>query len=267
MKGKVLITLMVGLLLLSFVSSPAFSGVEPMPWHTQVNMLNSVMNNFDSINRRLEDVLRPPNPNLMKMPAPEGRMGRLEAVANQLKLVNEKIMQTMSGVPMEPVPPEIEMVVMDINAAAMETARMARMGLRDEKNEGVRHAFSEVLMAADMIIHTLGDWMMNPIDVTLPSNEAVCLIGYPCYIEWDTSNIQGWNFVWLEVVYPDGSECCGAYPVPNTGEYHDWKPDPSWADPGVLCQPFRIKVYTNGDEWGVSGLFKVGTGDNICTWQ
>jgi hypothetical protein len=167
---------------------------------------------------------------------------------------------------MDPEPPEIKIVLMDINREAIETERMARMGIRHE-NEGVRNAFMKVQMAAEMIIMTVKDWMMTPIYVIQPFTGTSCVIGYPCSITWDTSNIQNYGYVWLEVVYPDGSECCGNYPVPNTGSYYDWLPDPSWADPGNLCQPFRIKVYTNDKVyWGLSGLFKVGIFPLGCTW-
>ncbi len=265
MKKKFVLT-MLGLLILSFFTIPAFAGVEPTPWHAQVNRLNAVMNGLDSINRRLEDVLPPPDPFKLRMPAPEGVMGRLEAMADQLNLLDDKITAAMSGVPLKPEPVAIKTVLMDINRSAMETARMARIGIGDT-NEGVSNAFAKVQTAAEMITATVKDWMMNPIDVIRPYNESICVIGYPCNIAWDTSNIQGYNMVWLEVVYPDVSECCGPYPVPNTGNYV-WEPDPSWADPGVLCQPFRIKVYTNDDVyWGVSGLFKVGvTSPLVCTW-
>lgn len=267
MKGKLLLTVMLGLLFYSFLASSAFAqGIKPVPWHTQVNRLNSIMDGLDSIMRRLAEVLTSPDRSKLKSSAPEGVMGRLEAMANQLDVLNDRIVAAMSGVPMKPLPLEIEMVLMDINRGAMETAKIARMGIRD-KNEGVRNAFMKVQMAAEMTILTVKDWMMNPIYVFQPFNESVCVIGYPCDIGWDTSNIQGYNMVWLEVVYPDGTGGWGTYPVPNTGYYYDWAPDPSWADPSVLCQPFRIKIFTNDNTyWGMSGLFKVGIYPLGCTW-
>lgn len=269
MKQKLVINVIIGLLLLSLLSIPAFAGVEPSPFHTQVNRLESVMNGLDSVNRRLVDVLTQPDPFKLKMPAPEGVIGRLEAMANQLDMLNNKIMTALSGVPMKPVPTEIKIVLMDINRDVMETAKIARMGIRYE-NEGVRNAFIKVQTAAEGIIITVKDWVMNPINVYLPFNEAVCFIGYECTIAWDTSTIQNYPTVWLGIVYPDGSKCCGdQYGIPNTGEYHDFVPDQYWADPISYCQPFRIKVYVdpNSDDYsGVSGLFKVGILGDSCHW-
>jgi uncharacterized membrane protein len=56
MKEKVIITAMIGLLFLSCLSIASFAGIEPVPWHAQINRLNSVVNGLDSINRRLDDV-------------------------------------------------------------------------------------------------------------------------------------------------------------------------------------------------------------------
>jgi hypothetical protein len=259
MKQKLVIRVIIGLIILSCFSIPALAGVAPTPWHTQVNRLNSAMNSLHSVNTRLAEVFYNP-------PAPEGAIGKLDAMTNQLYGLNDKIMAALSGVPMKPEPPEIGIVLMDINRGAMETVKITGIGMRNE-NEGLRNAFMKVQMAAEMIITTVKDWMMNPIYVADPFNKDICVIGFPCFISWDTSNIQGYNMVWLEVVYPDGSECCGSYPVPNTGSYLDFVPDPSWADPGVLCQPFRIKIYTNDNEyWGVSGLFKVSIFLVDCSW-
>src|SRR5512143_1465028 len=77
MKGRLIITVILGLIILSCFSSPTFAGVDATPWHTQLNKLNSVMNVVDSINRRLArlaDVL-PPDPAKLRMPAPEGVIG------------------------------------------------------------------------------------------------------------------------------------------------------------------------------------------------
>jgi hypothetical protein len=270
MKGKLLSTVMLGLLFCSFLASPAFArGIEPVPWHKQVNRLESVKHGLDSIMRRLAEVLTSPERFKLKKSAHEGVIGRLEAMANQLDLLNDRIVAAMSGVPMKPLPPEIKIVLMDIHRDAMETAKIARMGIGD-KIEGVRKAFTKVQMAAEMTIFTMKDWMMNPIYVFQPFNETSCVIGYPCDITWDTSNIQNYPFLWLEVVNADGSDCCGAFPgIPNTGYYYGFIPDPSWADPGVLCQPFRIKIFVDpntNDYSGVSGLFKVGIYPLGCTW-
>ena len=270
MKGKLLSTVMLGLLFYSFLASSAFAqGIEPSPWHTQVNRLNSIMHGLDSIIRRLAEVLTSPDRSNLKRPALEGVMGRLEAMANQLDVLNDRIVVAMSGVPMKPEPPEIKIVLMDINRGVMETAKIARLGIRYE-NDGVRNAFMKVQMAAERIIVTVKDWEMNSIYVIQPFNETSCVIGYPCDIAWDTSNIQNYPFLWLEVVNADGSDCCGAFPgIPNTGYYNGFIPDPSWADPGVLCQPFRIKIFVdpNTNEYsGVSGLFKVGIYPLGCTW-
>lgn len=266
MKGKLLSPMMLGLLFCSFPASSAFAqGIEPSPWHTQVNRLESVMHGFDSIMRRLAEVLASPDRFKLKRSAPAGVTGRLETMANQLDVLNHRIVAAMSGVPRKPLPPEIEMVLMDLNRGAMETAKIARMGIGD-KNEGVRNAFLKVQMAAEVTIFAVKDWMMNPIDVFQPQNESICAIGYPCDIRWDTSNIPPYS-VYLEVVYPDGTGGWGEYPVPNTGYYYGWAPDPSWADPSVLCQPFRIKISTQDHEyWGMSGLFKVGIYPVGCTW-
>jgi hypothetical protein len=157
MKEKVIITAMIGLLFLSCLSIASFAGIEPVPWHAQINRLNSVVNGLDSINRRLDDVLMP-SPNRMMMPAPEGLMGRLEAMANQLDVLNDRIVAAMSGVPVEKLPDEIGMVLMDIRDGAMETATMASMGLRDD-NQGVRDAFKEVYDGAMMIIETVDSYI------------------------------------------------------------------------------------------------------------
>lgn len=268
MKGKLLLTVMIGLLFCSFLASSAFArGIEPVPWHKQVNSLESVKHGLDSIMRRLAEVLTSPERYKLKKSAHEGVIGRLEAMANQLDLLNDRIVAAMSGVPMKPLPPEIKIVLMDIHRDAMETAKIARMGIGD-KIEGVRKAFTKVQMAAEMTIFTMKDWIMNPIHVIQPFNETSCVIGYPCDITWDTSNIPQGGTVYLEVVNPDVTEGYGPFPVQNTGYYYDWKPDPSWADPGVYCQPFRIKISTdyNDTYWGVSGLFKVGIYPLGCTW-
>lgn len=160
MKEKLMITVMMGLFFLSFLSTPTFAGIEPSPWHTQVNRLNSVVNGLDSINKRLDDVLRPPNPCRLRMPAPEGVMGRLEAMANQLEVLNDRIVAAMSGVPMELLPPEIEMPLMDIHDDAMIIAEMARMGFACPYNDSrVSESLMEVLNGAEMIIQTVNSFM------------------------------------------------------------------------------------------------------------
>jgi len=269
MKAHLMTTVMIGLLLLSFFPIPTFAGVEPSPWHDQVNRLNSVMNDLDSINRRLADALVSSYPSKLKMPSPEGVMGRLEVMANQLLVLNNRIMIALSGVPMKPEPAEIKIPLMDINRDAMETVKIARMGMRYQDQE-VSNAFTKVQTAAENIIVTVKEWIMNQVDVFLPYDETVCFIGHECTIEWDTGNIQNDPTVWLQVVYPDGSGAGQAfYGIPNTGSYHDFVPDPSWADPSVYCQPFRIKVFVdpNTDDYsGVSGLFKVGILGDSCHW-
>jgi hypothetical protein len=103
-------------------------------------------------------VLIPLTDDLMMFPAPEGLMGRLEAMANQLDVLNDRIVAAMSGVPVEKLPDEIGMVLMDIRDGAMETATMASMGLRDD-NQGVRDAFKEVYDGAMMIIETVDSYI------------------------------------------------------------------------------------------------------------
>ena len=105
------------------------------------------------------------------------------------------------------------------------------------------------------------------IDVIHPMTGTSCVIGSSCHITWDKTNIQNYPTVWLEIVWPDGTPTAGAYPVSNNGYYYDWKPDPSFADPSVLCKQLRIKIYTPDNKYkGMSGLFKVGIPPNGCTW-
>ena len=189
MKGKLLSTMMLGLLFYSFPASSVFAqGVEPSPWHKQLNRLESARHGLDSIMRRLAEVLTSLDRSKLTRPAFEGVRGRLETMANQLDGFNVRIVAAMAGVPMKPEPPEIKIVLMDINRDAMETAKIAGMGIRD-KNEVVRNAFMKVQMAAERTIFTVKDWNMNQIDVIQPFNESSCVIGYPCDIRWDTSNL------------------------------------------------------------------------------
>jgi len=105
------------------------------------------------------------------------------------------------------------------------------------------------------------------IEVFEPGYGKSCVIGSPCSITWNKTNIQNYPTVWLEIVWPDGTPTAGAYPVSNNGYYYDWKPDPSFADPSVLCKELRIKIYTPDNKYkGMSGLFKVGNPPNGCTW-
>jgi hypothetical protein len=105
------------------------------------------------------------------------------------------------------------------------------------------------------------------IHVLRPMTGTSCVIGSTCTITWEIGNIQNYPTVWLEIVWPDGTPTSGAYPVQNKGYYYDWKPDPSFADPDVLCKQFRIKIYTPDNKYkGMSGLFKVGNPPNGCTW-
>lgn len=160
MKRKVVIMVMIGLLIFSFFSSPAFAGIEPVPWHAQLNRLNSVMNGLDSINKRLENVLRPPNPCKLRMPAPEGVIGRLEAIANQLEVLNDRTTAAMSGVPMEPLPLEIEIALMGIGDGAEAIVRMTGEGFAcPYDNRGVQDALMEVQTGAMMIIETVDSFM------------------------------------------------------------------------------------------------------------
>ena len=96
MKGRLIITVILGLIILSCFSGPTFAGIDVPPWHAQLNRLElSVMNGLDSIIRRLDDVLTAPDPFRFRRPAEEGVMGRLEAIAIQLKVKNENIMDAM----------------------------------------------------------------------------------------------------------------------------------------------------------------------------
>jgi hypothetical protein len=109
--------------------------------------------------------------------------------------------------------------------------------------------------------------LQTKIDVIRPFTGTSCVIGSPCDITWEITNIQKYPTVWLEIVWPDGTPTAGAYPVTNKGYYYDWKPDPSFADPSVLCKQLRIKIYTPDNIYkGMSGLFKVGIPPTGCTW-
>ncbi len=263
MENKILLSVLFAVLIVAGVTGSTYAGIEPMPWHTQVDKLTSAAKGLDSVNRRLAQVFV----DCARKPADKGLIRRLSDIADQLEKQNAEIKDAMVGVPVKHLPTEIEIMLMDINRGAIGAAKTARMDIGAMKG-GLRDAFVKVQRAAEMIITTVKDWMMCAIVVFEPFNGTSCVVGYPCDIGWEKDNIQNYPTVNLEVVYPDGTGGWGTYPVPNTGYYFDWAPDPSWADPSVICQPFRIKVSTVPDNacWGMSGLFKVGIYPLGCGW-
>ena len=84
-KGKILtaLFLVVASLMLSACTLPVSAGVEPSPFHQDVNELGSVVNNLDSIDSRVENVLSKPanygkQGTVNQLDSMAGKLGRLE---------------------------------------------------------------------------------------------------------------------------------------------------------------------------------------------
>jgi len=85
-KGKLLIALfmIVASLMLSACTLPVSAGVEPSPFHQEVNKLGSVVNNLNSIDSRVENVLSKPanygeQGTVNKLDSMAGKLGNLES--------------------------------------------------------------------------------------------------------------------------------------------------------------------------------------------
>ncbi len=92
MNGRVLITVMIGLLFLSFLSSPAFAGVEPSPWQPQIGTLHSANLNMDLIQKSLDFLMTASS-------LPRGTGIALAGIKAELSVLDAQVADVLAELP------------------------------------------------------------------------------------------------------------------------------------------------------------------------
>jgi hypothetical protein len=88
------------ILLFSVLAGPVMAGVEPSPFHDDYNKLGSIINNLESVERRLGFILtHPPDP---AKPGLNGEINRLEAMAGELEGLDNRLGGLIGSYPINP---------------------------------------------------------------------------------------------------------------------------------------------------------------------
>ena len=110
--------------------SMAWAGIEPSPWKPEINNLNAVENNLNSIGERANRVLAVPPDPYAPSPNVNGAVGRLSAMENQLVLLRGMVTSVMDEVLSVPPDPWVPADLLP----ALEGVRAASQGIADSIN-------------------------------------------------------------------------------------------------------------------------------------
>jgi len=118
-------------LLSVFIAGSVYAGVEPSPFRSKINQLNSVVNSLDSIDMRLERKLSDD-----RMPIPNGLVGLLNAMSNELVVLNGKVGKVLERLGTAPDDQRVYDALMGVRSGAAGIVQRAqRKELTDKKKD------------------------------------------------------------------------------------------------------------------------------------
>ena len=92
MEKKILLSVVVAGMLLLGIVGVCLAGIEPVPWEPEINKLHSIELNMAAIQKRLEKL---DGTELL----PEGTLNYLNAMGNQLGILDTRLADTLSLLP------------------------------------------------------------------------------------------------------------------------------------------------------------------------
>ena len=94
MGKRIFLSVFVAGLLILGIMGACLAGIEPVPWEPEINKLHSIELNVAAIQKRLEklDGTEP-------LPLPEGTLNYLNAMGNQLGILDTRLADTLSLLP------------------------------------------------------------------------------------------------------------------------------------------------------------------------
>jgi hypothetical protein len=150
-------------LLSVFIAGSLYAGVEPSPFRSKINQLNSVVNSLDSIDMRLERQLAD-----NQMPSPNGLVGLLSAMGNELLVLNGKVSKVLERLGTAPDDQRLYDALMGVKSGAAVIAERAREGFAVPSDDiRVNDALAQIRMNAQDIVDNINAFLGGPIP--LPS--------------------------------------------------------------------------------------------------
>ena len=92
MEKRILLSVFVAGLLILGIMGTCLAGVEPTPWQPELNKLHSIELNMAAIQKRLDKLSEPD-------PLPEGTVNYLNAMGNQLGILDTRLADTLYLLP------------------------------------------------------------------------------------------------------------------------------------------------------------------------
>jgi hypothetical protein len=150
-------------LLSVFIAGSVYAGVEPSPFRSKINQLNSVVNSLDSIDMRLERQLSD-----NQMPSPNGLVGLLNAMGNELLVLNRKVSKVLERLGTAPDDQHVYDALMGVKSVAAVIVERAREGFAVPSDDiRLNDALAQVRMNAQDIVDNINAFLGGPIP--LPS--------------------------------------------------------------------------------------------------
>ena len=157
--------IVLAILLLSGIASPVSAGVEPSPFKDEINKLGSIVNNLDSINRRVEHKGVVP-PNDQKPGTLIGTVNSLGAMENDLERIDGRLGGLIDTLPHNPqdLPEDVLAALGEVKAGAQCIVDSINDILRDPSGDPdglFEEALIGVRSSALAIIGTVDDYLIG----------------------------------------------------------------------------------------------------------
>jgi hypothetical protein len=166
-------------IMLAVMTINPYTVVAGTAYKAEINKLGAVGNALESIDKRLEIVLM----DQPKMPAPEGIIGRLDAMANKLEVLDNKVMKLLGALPQEAasMPSQVEVAVENIGEISVHIADRARVCfIQLPDNLAVMEALGGVQSLAEKISSRVHIYVSSFWDKVIPIRFVQVHNCYPC---------------------------------------------------------------------------------------